>query len=91
MGRPAAWMKQLTGREAMRSPGAPSHRGEVERQFWAQIATGITSEKADEAIGVSPAVGTRRFRHRGGMPLMLAKPACGRYLNRPGIRGDSFT
>jgi len=74
-------MKQLTGRDAMRSPGAPSHRREVERQFWAQIATGITSEKAAEAIGVAPAVGTRWFRHRGGMPLMMAKPVCGRYLS----------
>ncbi|MCC7194987.1 MAG: hypothetical protein IT356_05465 [Gemmatimonadaceae bacterium] len=42
-------MKALTGREAMRSPGAPSHRREVERQFWAQIATGITSEKAADS------------------------------------------
>jgi hypothetical protein len=67
-------MKQLTGREAMRSPGAPSLRREVERQFWAQIATGITSEKAADAVGVSPAVGTRWFRHRGGMPLMMANP-----------------
>ena len=33
MGRPAGWMKKLTGREAMRSPGAPSLRLEVERQF----------------------------------------------------------
>lgn len=81
MGRPAGWMKQLTGREAMRSPGAPSHRREVERQFWAQIATGITSEKAAEAVGVSPAVGTRWFRHRGGMPLLMAKPVGGRYLS----------
>jgi len=74
-------MKQLTGRDAMRSPGAPSHRREVERQFWAQIATGITSEKAAEAVGVAPAVGTRWFRHRGGMPLILAQPVCGRYLS----------
>ena len=37
MGRPAGWMQQLTGREAMRSPGAPSLRREVERQFWEQI------------------------------------------------------
>ena len=51
MGRPAGWMKQLTGRDAMRSPGAPSLRREVERQFWVQIATGITSEKAAEAVG----------------------------------------
>ena len=65
----------------MRSPGAPSHRREVERQFWAQIATGITSEKAAEAVGVASAVGTRWFRHRGGMPLVMAKPVCGRYLS----------
>ena len=81
MGRPAGWMKHLTGRDAMRSPGAPSLRREVERQFWAQIATGVTSEKAAEAVGVSPAVGTRWFRHRGGMPLDMAKPVCGRYLS----------
>ena len=36
----------------MHSPGAPSLRREVERQFWVQIATGITSEKAAEAAGV---------------------------------------
>ena len=81
MGRPAGWMKHLTGREAMRSPGAPSHRREVERQFWVQIATGITSEKAAEAVGVSRAIGTRWFRRRGGMPLEMAKPVCGRYLS----------
>jgi len=81
VGRPAGWMKHLTGRDTMRSPGAPSLRREVERQFWAQIATGVTSEKAAEAVGVSPAVGTRWFRHRGGMPLDMAKPVCGRYLS----------
>ncbi len=31
MGRPAGWMQKLTGRGAMRSPGAPSHRREIER------------------------------------------------------------
>ena len=81
MGRPAGWMKQLTGRDAMRSPGAPSHRREVERQFWLQIATGITSEKAAEAVGVSQAVGARWFRHRGGMPLFISRPVAGRYLS----------
>jgi transposase InsO family protein len=34
----------------MRSPGAPSLRREVERQFWVQIATGITREQARTAI-----------------------------------------
>lgn len=81
MGRPAGWMKQLTGRDAMRSPGAPALRREVERQFWVQIATGIPSERAAEAVGVSPAVGSRWFRHRGGMPLFMSKPVSGRYLS----------
>jgi len=81
MGRPAGWMRKLTGREPMRSPGAPSHRREIERQFWKQIATGITSEKAAEAVGVSQAVGTRWFRHNGGMPLSMLSPVSGRYLS----------
>lgn len=81
MGRPAGWMQELTGRRAMRSPGAPSHRNETERRFWEQIKTGITSEKAAMAVGVSPAVGTRWFRHRGGMPLFMSSPISGRYLS----------
>ena len=71
MGRPAGWMQKLTGRVAMRSPGAPSLRREVKRQFWKQIAIGVTSEKAAEAAGVSQPAGGRWFRHRGGMPLVL--------------------
>ena len=81
MGRPAGWMQKLTGRGAMRSPGAPSLRNEIERLFWKQIATGITSEKAAEATGVSSAVGTRWFRHRGGMPLFMSNQISGRYLS----------
>ena len=53
MGRPAGWMQKLTGRGAMRSPGAPSHRNEIERRFWKEVATGVTSEKAAEAVGVN--------------------------------------
>jgi len=81
MGRPAGWMQKLTGRSTMRSPGAPSHRRETERRFWEQIATGITSEKAAEAVGVSQAVGTRWFRHNGGMPLSMLSPISKRYLS----------
>ena len=81
MGRPAGWMQKLTGRGAMRSPGAPSLRNEIERLFWVQIATGITSEKAAQAVGVSTAVGTRWFRHRGGMPLFMSNHISGRYLS----------
>ena len=81
MGRPAGWMQKLTGRGAMRSPGAPSLRCKIERRFWEQVATGITSEKASEAVGVSPVVGARWFRHRGGMPLFMSRPISGRYLS----------
>jgi hypothetical protein len=66
MGRSAGRGYQLTGRGAMHSPGAPSLRHETERLFWKQIATGITSERAAEAVGVSQAVGSRWFRYRGG-------------------------
>ena len=81
MGRPAGWMKQLTGRGAMRSPGAPSHQNAIERKFWKEVATGVTSEKAAEAVGVSQAVGSRWFRHRGGMPLFMSKPLTERFLS----------
>ena len=65
----------------MRSPGAPSLRREIDRLFWQQIATGVTSERAAEAVGVSQPVGTRWFRHRGGMPLFMSRPVSGRYLS----------
>ena len=81
MGRPAGWMKALTGRELMKSPGAPSHRREIERRFWAVIKTGVTNEAAAAAVGVSSAIGTRWFRHRGGMPTFMAVPIVGRYLS----------
>lgn len=45
------------------------------------MATGITSDRAAAAVGVSQAVGTRWFRHRGGMPLNLLAPLSGRYLS----------
>jgi len=81
MGRPTRWMKTITGRDLMKSPGAPSHRREIEREFWREIKTGVTSEAAAAAVGVSQAVGTRWFRHRGGMPTFLSNPITGRYLS----------
>ena len=81
MGRPAGWMKELTGRSLMKSPGAPAHRREVEREFWRVIATGVTSEKAAAAVGVSQAVGSRWFRHGGGMAPMDLGQVSGRYLS----------
>jgi len=64
----------------MRSPGAPSHRREVERAFWREVATGVTSDEAAAAVGVSAAVGSRWFRHGGGMPPMDLAAGSGRYL-----------
>lgn len=81
MGRPAGWMKELTGRSPMKSPGKPSLRREVEREFWKQVATGITSEAAAAAVEVSQAVGSRWFRHGGGMPPMDLNEPTGRYLS----------
>ena len=42
---------------------------------------GGTNEKAAEAAGVSSAVGTRWFRHRGGMRLFMSNYISGRYLS----------
>ena len=81
MGRPAGWMKELTGRSPMKSPGAPSHRREIERAFWIEIARGLSSENAATAVGVSQAVGARWFRHRGGMSPFTLAPLAGRFLS----------
>jgi IS30 family transposase len=81
MGRPAGWMQGLTGRSAMKSPGAPKHRQDIQRQFWRVIATGVTSEAAAVEVGVSPAVGCRWFRHGGGMPPFSLDEPAGRYLS----------
>src|SRR3954470_19547792 len=80
MGRPAGWMKELTGRSAMKSPGKPSHRREVELWFWREIAKGLSSEDAAAAVGVSSAAGVRWFRERGGMATLLRDPDTCRYL-----------
>jgi transposase-like protein len=81
MGRPAGWMKALTGRSAMKSPGKPSLRRDVERLFWRGIARGLSSDDAATAVGVSETVGSRWFRQRGGMPLFMISPVTGRYLS----------
>ena len=81
MGRPAGWMKELTGRSPMKSPGAPSLRREVERLFWREIARGLGSDEAAAAVGVSQAAGSRWFRQRGGMALFMDEPVSGRYLS----------
>ena len=65
----------------MRSPGRPEPSRAVQRQFWRTIATGVTTAEASVAVGVSVPVGTRWFRHAGGMaPISLAEPT-GCYLS----------
>ena len=65
----------------MRSPGRPIPARHVEREFWRLIALGKRTEDAALEVGVSWPVGSRWFRHAGGMPpLSLAEPT-GRYLS----------
>lgn len=68
-------------RPAMRSPGRPIPARHVEREFWRLIAQGKRTEDAAAGVGVSVPVGSRWFRHAGGMaPLNLGEPS-GRYLS----------
>jgi transposase, IS30 family len=70
------------GRAPMRSPGRPGvARREDRQRFWAAIATGLSSEDAAVAAGVSVAVGVRWFREGGGMPSISRAPLSGRYLS----------
>jgi hypothetical protein len=46
VGRYSGWTTKMTGRPALRSPGRPPIRRDVERAFWAKIAEGMGSEDA---------------------------------------------
>ena len=75
------WAADRAMRAPMRSPGRPEPSRAVQRGFWRLIASGITSVQAAEGVGVSAPVGSRWFRHAGGMtPLSLDEPT-GRYLS----------
>jgi IS30 family transposase len=74
-------MQAITGRSAMKSPGAPSLRREVQRAFWREVAKGLTSTEAAVAVGASGAAGSRWFREGGGMPSVDTSPLSGRYLS----------
>jgi IS30 family transposase len=66
----------------MPSPGRPTVAWREDRvRFWAAIARGVSSEEAAAEIGVSPAVGTRWFRHAGGVRPSLSAAVSGRYLS----------
>ena len=68
-------------RPRLRSPGRPPPSRGVERAFWRLIARGVSSEDAGVAVGVSPPVGSRWFRHGGGMPPISLTEPTGRYLS----------
>ncbi len=82
MGRPAGWMRELTGRDPLRSPGRPGIASRTDRVvFWLAIADGFTTTVAAELAGVSEPVGVRWFRNGGGMPDVTFAPLSGRYLS----------
>lgn len=81
MGRPAEWLRELTGRAPMISPGHPGTRRGIEREFWRKVAAGASSEDAAVAVGVSSAVGARWFRQGGGMATITLTDPGGRYLS----------
>ena len=69
-------------RGQMWSPGRPSTARREDRiRFWEAIARGASSEDAARAAGVSPPVGSRWFRHAGGMSPISLVLLSGRYLS----------
>ncbi len=71
-------------RPALGSIGRPQAGLKGERlMFWQAIAEGHSTERSAEIAGVSAAVGTRWFRHAGGMPDMSLKAPTDRYLTLP--------
>lgn len=75
------WAADRALRAPMRSPGRPEPSRAVQREFWRLIMSGTTTLEASEAVGVSWPVGSRWFRHAGGMsPVSLEEPS-GRYLS----------
>lgn len=75
------WRADRALRPPMRSPERPEPSRVVQRQFWRLIATGITSAEAALKVGVSVPVGTRWFRHAGGMPPIALAESTRRYLS----------
>jgi putative transposase len=96
-GQAGGWMRELTGRDPMRSPGRRGIASRTDRVvFWLAIADGFTTTVAAELAGVSEPVGVRWFRNGGGMPDVTF-PRCrgaicrlrsGRRLRCSGRRGS---
>ena len=53
----------------------------MEREFWRQIALGVSTEDAAAAVGVSRGAGDRWFRDGGGMATLELSDPTGRYLS----------
>ena len=75
------WAADRALRPPMRSPGRPEPSRAVQRDFWRRIASGVTTVDASVAVGVSWPVGSRWFRHAGGMPPICLDEPTGRYLS----------
>jgi len=75
------WAADRALRPSMRSPGRPEPSRAVQRDFWRRIASGATTADAAETVGVSWPVGSRWFRHAGGMPPISLDEPTGRYLS----------
>lgn len=75
------WAADRALRPPMRSPGRPEPSRAVQRQFWREIASGVSTAEASESVGVSEPVGSRWFRHAGGMPPIALDEPTGRYLS----------
>lgn len=75
------WAADRALRPSMRSPGRPEPSRAVQRDFWRRIASGATTADAAESVGVSWPVGSRWFRHAGGMPPISLDEPTGRYLS----------
>ncbi len=71
------WSTELTAVRRRRR----RHRREVERDLWVEIATGVTSEQARQAVDVSQAVGYPWFVWWVGMAPTDLGSLCGRYLS----------
>ena len=86
MTKHAKWLAAKRVQQPLRSPGRPPvGRREDRVRFWAAIACGQYPEMAVQEARVSWVVGSRWFRHSGGMPpthlAPSAPPLSGRYLS----------
>ena len=82
MARAKGWMQEQTGRSAMHSPGRPAINQRLTKQaFWEHIASGLQSEDAARACGISQPLGPRWFRQAGGIAPTNLGSTSGRYLS----------